>query len=158
MRLHHAAICTRDIERSLVFWRDGLALDVIMDHTFDGDWPTLLRARSSTLRSVFLGDPAAPEAGVVELVDFGTPMDASIDNPADRAGFLLLSFNVDLDATLARLDASGMLPDPPRQITEHGVRMAVIYDPDGVQVELVDLPAIDLGKIGAAASSDRRGG
>ena len=41
-KLHHAAICTTDIEGGLAFWRDGLGLEVMMDHCFEGDWPTLM--------------------------------------------------------------------------------------------------------------------
>lgn len=67
-KVHHSAIVTRDVEASLVFWRDGLGLDVLMDETFDGPWPELFGWGSTTLRSVFLGDASA--AGVrVELID-----------------------------------------------------------------------------------------
>ena len=68
--LHHAAINARDVDASLRFYRDGLGLEVMMDHEFDGDWVTLFGARSTRLRSVFLGDPTKPDAGVVELVAF----------------------------------------------------------------------------------------
>lgn len=67
--VHHSAICVRDIETALRFWCEGLGFRKIMDHAFEGDWPTLLRAPSSTLRAVFLGDPERPESGIVELVD-----------------------------------------------------------------------------------------
>ena len=70
--IHHSAICVRDIDASLRFWRDGLGFEVLMDGSFEGDWPTLLRAPSTELRSVFLGDPAHPDAGVVEISGAGT--------------------------------------------------------------------------------------
>ncbi len=53
-------------------------------------------------------------------------------------GLFLLSFNVDLDATLARLAELGGEPTP----VNTGVRMAVVRDPDGVRVELIDLSAM----------------
>ena len=146
MRLHHAAICTADVDASLVFWRDGLGLEILMDHPFEGDWPTLFGSRSSTLRSVFLGQPGADDAGVVELVDFGEGTAAPDVAGAPTGGFFLLSFNVDLTATLAHLAALGT-GGPPREITVHGVRMAVVHSPDGVRVELIDLPAVDLSAI-----------
>jgi len=139
MRLHHAAICSADFDASLVFWCDGLGLDVLMDHSFDGDWPTLFGAPSSTLRSVFLGDPAGDDAGVVELVDFGSPLTPPAPAAAPVGGFFLLSFNVDVTATLARLaelDVGGEVVE----ISTYGVRMAVVTSPDGVRVELIDLP------------------
>ena len=134
--VHHSAICTRDVEASLRFWRDGLGFEPIMDQTFAGDWPTLLRARSDRLRAVFLGDPARPEAGIVELVDLG-PAEPGLE-PADPAttGFLLLSVFCDVEAVLAELARSG-LGGEPRRIEVHGVPMATVVDPNGVVVELV---------------------
>jgi catechol 2,3-dioxygenase-like lactoylglutathione lyase family enzyme len=146
--IHHSAICVRDVEASLRFWRDGLGFRLLMDERFEGDWPTLLRARSSSLRAVFLGDPANPAAGIVELVELadlgdlgGVPdATASSDRPASF-GFLLLSVMTDLDATLDRLAALG-LGGAPRRIEVSGVAMAVVTDPDGVSVELVDTAAV----------------
>ncbi len=71
--VHHTAIVTTDVERALSFWRDGLGLMVLFDHEFTGDWPTLFDARTDTLRSIFLGDPSAPDTGIVELVVFDDP-------------------------------------------------------------------------------------
>jgi glyoxylase I family protein len=143
MRLHHAAICATDIDASLRFWRDGLGLEILMDQSFEGDWPTLFGSTSTRLRSVFMGEPGADDAGVVELVDFGDPITVPEPSPTPEGGFFLLSFNVDLTATLARLDALGV-GGTPREVTVHGVRMAVVTSPDGVRVELLDLAAVDL--------------
>jgi catechol 2,3-dioxygenase-like lactoylglutathione lyase family enzyme len=138
--VHHSAVCVRDLGESLRFWRDGLGLSVLMDHRFEGDWPTLLRAPQPSLRAVFLGDPAAPSAGVVELVDLG-PVPAGANQPeAARSGFLLLSLMTDVTATLERLRSLGVGGEP-RRTTVSGVDMAVVVDPDGVLVELVDTAA-----------------
>lgn len=139
--IHHTAICVRDVEASLRFWRDGLGFSVIMDQRFDGDWPTLLHAPSSRLRAVFLGDPANLDAGIVELVDLG-PAPGPAADPAGpaRAGLLLVSVMADVDDVLARLAGLG-LGGPPRRIETQGVAMAVVVDPDGTLVELVDTPA-----------------
>lgn len=139
MRMHHAAILVRDFEASLRFWRDGIGLEQIMQMNFPGDWRTLFNADSDTIHSAFLGDPDHPDAGVVEILEF---VDAPLeDHPTPAVptnGMFLLSFNVDLDATLARLADLG-LGGAPRHIVNTGVRMAVIHDPDGVRVELIDL-------------------
>ena len=108
--VHHSAIVVTDVEASLRFWRDGLGFEVVMDQRFDGDWPTLFHAPSTSLRAIFLGDPRHPRSGIVELVDLG-------------------------------------LGGPPRRIDVSGVAMAVVTDPDGVLVELVDS--------GATANLDR---
>ncbi len=136
--IHHSAICVRDLDASLRFWRDGLGLEPIMDQSFEGDWPTLLRAPASSLRSVFLGDPAAAGSGLVELVDLGPVEHGPVaDGATATSGFLLLSLMTDLVAALRRLADLG-LGGTPRRISVHGVDMAVVLDPDGVQVELID--------------------
>jgi catechol 2,3-dioxygenase-like lactoylglutathione lyase family enzyme len=145
--VHHSAVYVRDVDASLRFYRDGLGLQVLMDHEFDGDWSTLFDAPSDRLRSVFLGDPDSPDAGIVELVAFawegtgGDDGDAPTPIPP-HPGFFLLSFFVDVDATLKRLAAVG-LEGPARRIQVPapggGVEMATVRDPDGVLVELVGI-------------------
>jgi catechol 2,3-dioxygenase-like lactoylglutathione lyase family enzyme len=137
--VHHSAIVVRDVEASLRFWRDGIGFDVLMDMEFDGDWPALFGAPTNRLRSVFLGDPARADGGIVELVAFERAADAPRRADAPHAGFFLLSCYVDVDATLARL-ASLQLGGRPRRITQQGVEMATVVDPDGVLVELIGLP------------------
>ncbi len=142
--VHHSALHARDIDASLRFYRDGLGLQVLMDHEFDGDWRTLFDAPGNRLRSVFLGDPDLPDAGIVELVTFVG--DAAGDGDAEPSpvppepGFFLLSFFVDVPDTLARLDTLG-LDAGARRIRVPGpggdVEMATVRDPDGVLVELV---------------------
>ena len=136
-KLHHSAIATRDVEASLVFWRDGLGLEVLMDHTFEGPWPALFGGESTTLRSVFLGEAASPESGIVELVarDGTAPPGAGTTGPAE--GFMLLSLHADLDAVLPRLAALGVGGEPVVAAVA-GVRLAVVRDPNGVPVELMD--------------------
>ena len=141
--IHHTAIVTADLDRSIRFWCDGLGLTQLFDHTFTGDWPTLFNARSETLRSVFLGDPAAPDTGIVELVQFDTAKPAA--PPGEPAfGFFLLSLERDVDATLAGLAELGF-DDGVRRIDMPApggttVAMAVITAPDGVRVELIGPP------------------
>lgn len=139
-KIHHSAICVRDLEASLRFWRDGLGFEVQMDTSFNGDWDTLFSAGTERLRSVFLGDPDDESAGIVELVDFG-PDAAVVDGPSiDRPaeGFFLLSVNCDVEAVLARLADLG-LGGAPRRITAFGVTMVVVTEPSGFRVELIDL-------------------
>ena len=145
--LHHAALYVRDVDASLRFYRDGLGLAVLMDHAFDGDWPTLFDAPTGHLRSVFLGDPAHADAGIVELVVFGDgtgPAPGTVpDVQPPRPGFFLLSFFVDVDVTLRGLQRLGFTEEP-RRIEQPGpagaVAMATVHDPDGVLIELIHAP------------------
>jgi catechol 2,3-dioxygenase-like lactoylglutathione lyase family enzyme len=144
--VHHAAIVTSDVDRSLRFWRDGMGLVQMLDHTFKGDWPTLFGADTDVLRSVFLGDAERPDAGIVELVCFEGvgPADADVGT-GPRPGFFLLSLERDVEPTLAALAELGFtegvrrisMPAPKGKT----VAMAVITAPDGVVVELIGAPA-----------------
>jgi catechol 2,3-dioxygenase-like lactoylglutathione lyase family enzyme len=138
--VHHSAVVARDVDVSLRFYRDGLGLDVLMDHEFDGDWHALFDAPRDRLRSVFLGDPDSPDAGIVELVTFDAGTGDRPPPAPPRPGFFLLSFFVDVDATMARLAALG-LDDQVRRISVPApggdVDMVTVRDPDGVLVELV---------------------
>jgi catechol 2,3-dioxygenase-like lactoylglutathione lyase family enzyme len=142
--VHHTAIVTADIERSMQFWCDGLGFAELFDHTFTGDWPTLFNARTDKLRSVFLGDPTAPDTGIVELVQFEDAIAGSPPSSAPAFGFFLLSLQRDVDVTLAGLADLGFddgvrrieMPAPGGKV----VVMAVITAPDGVRVELIGPP------------------
>jgi glyoxylase I family protein len=140
--IHHAAICTADVERSMKFWRDGLGFTELFDNTFTGDWPELFGAKTDRLRSVFLGDPQTPDTGIVELVVFEGADDASAAPPLrPRHGFFLLSLQRDVDETLSALAALGFA-EGVRRISMPApggttVPMAVITAPDGVLVELI---------------------
>jgi catechol 2,3-dioxygenase-like lactoylglutathione lyase family enzyme len=139
--VHHTAIVTTDVERALSFWQAGLGLTILFDHVFTGDWPILFDATTDTLRSIFLGDPSAPDSGIVELVVFDKPAEARTPPTGPAIGFFLVSLNRDVEPTLRRLADLGFTDDV-RQIAvpaPHGkqVQMAVITAPDGVRVELI---------------------
>lgn len=139
--VHHSAICTSDVDVALRFWRDGLGLTELFDHTFTGDWPELFGAKSDRLRSIFLGDPQSPESGIVELVELPGADEQLRTVARPRHGFFLLSLQRDVEATLSALAILGFA-DHVRRITVPApggktVAMAVITAPDGVLVELV---------------------
>jgi catechol 2,3-dioxygenase-like lactoylglutathione lyase family enzyme len=141
--IHHTAIVTADVEHSMQFWCDGLGFTRLFDHTFTGDWPTLFGATTDRLRSVFLGDPTAPDTGIVELVQFEDAI-AGPPSSAPAFGFFLLSLQRDVDVTLEGLAELGF-DDGVRRIEMPApggktVAMAVITAPDGVRVELIGPP------------------
>jgi glyoxylase I family protein len=126
------------------FWCDGLGFAELFDQTFTGDWPTLFGATTDRLRSVFLGDPTAPDTGIVELVEFEDAEPGPPPPPAPAFGFFLLSLQRDVDVTLAGLAALGF-DDGVRRIEMPApggktVAMAVVTAPDGVRVELIGPP------------------
>ena len=77
-----------------------------MDQTFEGPWPELFGAASTTLRSVFLGEAAAPEDGHRRAGRHGRHGAAGRGRAGPAEGFFLLSLYADLDAVLPRLAAA----------------------------------------------------
>jgi catechol 2,3-dioxygenase-like lactoylglutathione lyase family enzyme len=96
-------VVVRDLEASLRFYRDGVGLDLLRDRQVEGDWPDLFEAPSRRVRAVFLGDAEVPDdhAGVLELNVFEGDVPAGPPPSPPRTGFFLLSFLVDVEATLA---------------------------------------------------------
>jgi glyoxylase I family protein len=135
---------TADADVSMRFWRDGLGLRELFDHTFTGDWPTLFGAATDQLQSIFLGDPDFPDTGIVELVLLDSVSEAPAPPDVPVFGFFLLSLQRDVDAALATLADLGFdngvrrieMPAPGGK----KVAMAVITAPDGVRVELIGPP------------------
>jgi glyoxylase I family protein len=135
-------IVVRDLDASLRFYRVGLGLDVLLDREVEGDWPGLFDGPSRILRAVFLGDPNVPDvtAGVLELNSFvgaDVPTGSSPSHPT--TGFFMLSYWVDVEATLTRLADLGVC-GPMRRVTQAtpngDITIAVVRDPDDVRVLL----------------------
>ena len=137
--MHHAGVCVRDIEASLRFYRDGLALTVLADKVLNADLHALLGVHTESVRTVFLGDAEHPDSGIVELLDLGVPGIADQEPQAGlpARGVFLLSIQVDVKAVLARLAGMGLGGTPRVMPTPGGGLAATVTDPDGVMVELL---------------------
>lgn len=140
--IHHSVIVVGDLDASLRFYRDGLGLDVLVDREVEGDWPGLFGGTSRRLRAVFLGDATVPDvsAGVLELNAFVGGDVPTGDSPSrPTTGFFMLSYFVDVEATLKRLADLG-LGGPPRRVAQTtpsgDITIALVRDPDGVRVLL----------------------
>jgi glyoxylase I family protein len=138
--IHHTVIRVRDMDRSIEYWRDGVGLELMMDGEFEGDWPTLFSVASTSLRSVFLGEPGQG-GGILELVDFGTPgtRQPEVTEPAE--GLMLIAFQCAIDPALERIEALGGA-GPWREVTVQSprgpVRVVLLEDPNGVLFELTE--------------------
>ena len=143
--IHHTAIVVSDLETSLRFYVEGLGLEVLRDREVEGDWPSLLGVASTTLRAVFLGKSDIPDdtAGVLELNVFPGGAVTLVPASPPQAGLFMISYFVDVEATLARLDKLGLARDVRRvvQATPNGsITLATVRDPDGVAVLLTPGP------------------
>lgn len=140
--IHHSVIAVDNLEASLRFYRDGLGLDVLADREVEGDWPGLFGAPSRSLRAVFMGDAHVPDvfAGVLELNELRGDQAPQTTAPTARpSGLFMLSFFVDVEATLNRLANLGLGGSPRRirQPTPNGpITIATVHDPDGVLILL----------------------
>jgi catechol 2,3-dioxygenase-like lactoylglutathione lyase family enzyme len=143
--IHHSVILVRDLDESVRFYRDGIGLDVLLDREVEGDWPELFDGPTRTLRAVFLGEPQVPDthAGVLELNEFrggdapNAPNAPPLGSP--RTGLFMLSFFVDVEATLERLADLALGGSPRRiaQATSNGsITIATVRDPDDVSILL----------------------
>ncbi|UCG83690.1 MAG: VOC family protein [Dehalococcoidia bacterium] len=71
MHLHHVAISVKDIEKSLVFYRDALGLTVFKDEIISGpEVDTALMESNARVRMVLLMDEAG---NMIELLDWLSP-------------------------------------------------------------------------------------
>jgi glyoxylase I family protein len=137
--MDHIGLCPADFDAALRFYTEGIGLDVLFDVTLDMDMEAFLGVRTEQVRTLFLGDKAQPGMTRLELLDLGDGKAAqeAAGSGRPRRGLTLLSFHVDVEATLARLAGLG-LGGTPRKIPARKGWAATVTDPDGVMVELVD--------------------
>jgi catechol 2,3-dioxygenase-like lactoylglutathione lyase family enzyme len=141
VNLDHVVIFVADADRSLAFYRDGLGLQTIVDRDFDGPWPEMFGGVSSRrLRAMILGDPERPDRGQVELLTLSDPVGKGQGRLPIATGTLMLSFTVDLGSVLPKLEAAGGT-DVRRATLKNGVDVVTLRDPDGIIVELLDVPS-----------------
>jgi catechol 2,3-dioxygenase-like lactoylglutathione lyase family enzyme len=140
--VHHTGICPADMDASMRFYVDGVGLSVLFDVVLPVDLEPLLGVPTSKVRTVFLGDPARSDAGVLELLNLGTGSAAAEPSGSGlpRRGAFLVSFHVPVEETLSRLASLGFGGTPRRMPTPGAGLAATVVDPDGVVVELLDQP------------------
>jgi glyoxylase I family protein len=131
----HVCIGVSDMDTSVSFYTGVLGMDVVFDVNLGGDGLDAVTGgtgQSGRMVGGLIG------AVMVELLYLGT-VPANQDGP--HLGYTNISFRVaDLDSTYEALqrDHVHARATPPVDIA--GVRMLFIYDPDGVPVELIELP------------------
>jgi catechol 2,3-dioxygenase-like lactoylglutathione lyase family enzyme len=137
--MDHVGLCPADFDVSLRFYTEGIGLEVIFDVVLDMDMDSFLGVKTEKIRTLFLGQSSEPGITRLELLDLydGGAASEPAGSGLPRRGLTLLSFNVPVEATLARLADLG-LGGTPRKIPARKGWAATVTDPDGVMVELVD--------------------
>ena len=140
--ISHIAVCVRDMDKSLAFYRDILGMEVVFDQVQDtttGGLPHVYKQARQTRRTVHLKfgqDNTNPR-----LVVTSHPNEDPDGNPIklDQVGLSHYSFSVpDTKALMAELTAKGVqLAAPPEVWTDDQgmVSNFYVYDPDGILVQ-----------------------
>jgi catechol 2,3-dioxygenase-like lactoylglutathione lyase family enzyme len=142
---HHAAICTPDLERSLHFYRDLVALEVLSEGGWESGWDVADRItdlKGTAARWVML---SAGNANL-ELFQYESPpgLRQDPDRPVNDPGITHICLEVTgLQAMYDRLVAAGVRFHCPPQ--DQGDIGWATYgrDPDGNVVELLEYPDPD---------------
>jgi catechol 2,3-dioxygenase-like lactoylglutathione lyase family enzyme len=124
-RLDHVAIRVSDLERALAFYRDLLGFRVLGQIDVPGAGPPRRLTHLDTGR------------GTLVLVSEEETSATSVA-PAGEHTFYLALRVCDLDAIVARLAHAGVTVLSAPVNTSYGVRLAVIADPDGTVLHLLE--------------------
>lgn len=140
----HGGITVADMDSSVVFYRDGLGLEVAFDKILDGPYlPVVLDLPLTTIRAVYLHIPGG---GYVELLEYrGLERLSAASRPCDPGAGHLCLYVVGIDEIWERVSAMGYRSrsGAPVDITagpNAGARSIYLLDPDGYPIELFQRP------------------
>lgn len=139
----HVGICVSDLPRSRRFYRDGLGFAEMSQVTVGAEVGALIEVESDalTLQSVFL----ERDGSRIELMEFADP---GPEGDGERGRFNTLglthmAFRTDDLAALTETirEHGGIVLDHTRVgQADMGVELIYVLDPDGVRIELIQLP------------------
>ncbi len=139
----HFGVTVSDIERALAFWRDLLGLEEVGRGIVE--WEHLDRLVALPDTKIEWVELKIPGGGTVELSQYhrpvGRPVAPGEENEPGRSHLSLLVD--DLASALASLGAAGVRArtDAPVEIpvgSYAGGKAAYVFDPDGVEIELIE--------------------
>jgi lactoylglutathione lyase len=136
----HGGITVRDMDRSLVFYRDGLGLDQEFDRILDAPYlKAVLGLEFDHIRAVYL---RVPGGGFVELLEYhGVERFPAASRPCDYGAGHLCLYVDDVAGVHARLGDLGFTARSADVVDitagpNAGARSCYMTDPDGYAVEL----------------------
>ena len=139
--VRHFGIVVRDMERSLLFYRDLLSLRIVSSMAESGaHLEQVLGLPNVRVHTVKM--TAENGSALVELLEFESHPDES---PQPRTicslGPTHVAFTVEnLDAVFGRLSRQGVrFNSPPQRVPDGRAKVAFCRDPDGTPVELVEV-------------------
>jgi lactoylglutathione lyase len=150
--IHHVALTVSDLEKSTAFYKNVLGFRKILDMPPGGPaLQRMLKLRPGTTSRAVILQQGLSTVGQIELIAFDPPADkrSGPKRPGDP-GVFLLAFEVtgeELVEVYQRLQAQGIeCTAEPQTFTLQGygaIQTVVFEDPDGVMIELMQLPLAD---------------
>ncbi len=142
IRSSHLGLCVTDLTASLRFWVDGLGFELGERWELDGAaLPSLHEALEVAEPVAVTSQFVRRDGWAIELLEYASP--APTGRPSDSrgtVGLTHLAFHVDdLAATVDHLVAHGGTVVPGTQV-DVGIPVVFVADPDGVRVELMEIP------------------
>jgi glyoxylase I family protein len=140
----HFGICVSDLERSLRFYCDGLGFEQVASHQVGGEFGALMEVEEVEVESRLL----SRDGITIELLGFVSPgvTGDGRRRPMNQLGLTHLSLRVDdVESLASTIEAlGGTVVRTTRTTFDLGdIRLDFLYctDPDGVRIELMDLPS-----------------
>ncbi len=140
----HIGICVSDLDRSLRFYREGLGFELVASHQVGDEFAGLMELEGVAVESRML----RRDGVTIELLAFShpDPSGPSDRRPMNQLGLTHLSMRVDdVDALGGEIERLGghMVRATRTRLEAGPARLDFVYctDPDGVRIELMDLPA-----------------
>ena len=139
----HFGVTVADVDRSLTFWRGQLGLEVAGRGVVE--WEHLDRLVALHDTRIEWVELRIPDGGTVELSQYhrpvGAPTDPGEENEPGRSHLSLLVD--DLSALLVQLRAAGVRTRTVQPVdipvgSYAGGKAAYVFDPDGVEIELIE--------------------
>ena len=138
--VHHVAICTRNLERLMAFYRDGFGLVVYQREAPTEPNPAsdaILGLKGASFRMAMLKSSNM----FIEMFEFAAPpgKDNVPNRPVVDAGITHTCFTVtDIQTEYERLQSIGMVFHCPPQIRPGIGKATYGRDPDGNVIELIE--------------------
>jgi catechol 2,3-dioxygenase-like lactoylglutathione lyase family enzyme len=141
----HTGITVSNLERSLGFWRDVLALE--LSHTAHQKGELAREITGVEGAEIKLAVLKAPGGHKIELLEYLAPADRKPTNlrPCDVGSVHVALLVHDLDIVLERIAASGWKaagkPQTLKSGPNAGKRVVYVRDPDGTTIEFMQVRA-----------------